>query len=210
MVLNSFSACSEIGANIRARADGNPEQKAHMINQNLTHVRKAIPRPSFTRTVNIIHFRKASARRRTTKVEPETETPPASIGHNSPPGIEIDLPLPTSTNRIWRRGHARSTGRTWTYLSKSYVTWKGKAADALKEQFPQLPAKIDGPFDVQLVITKAKRYKLDLDNRIKACLDFCAQSGLIADDKFQNRVVVEWGKAPMGARLTLTPAEPDS
>lgn len=141
---------------------------------------------------------------------PAVAETPAPIGHNNPPGVEIDLPLPTSTNRIWRRGHARSTGRTWTYLSKSYVTWKGKAAEALKAQFPELPARIDGPFDVNLVITRSKRYKLDLDNRIKAALDFSVQSGLIQDDKFQNRVVVEWGRAPMGARLTLTPAEPDA
>jgi Holliday junction resolvase RusA-like endonuclease len=170
---------------------------------------KFIAPPSFTRSVNIIHFRKAPTRRRASSVVSTIESSPAEIGHNQPPGIEIDLPLPTSTNRIWRRGHARSTGRTWTYLSKSYVTWKGKAAEALKEQFPQLPARIDGPFDVRLVITRAKRYKLDLDNRIKACLDFCAQSELIEDDKFQNRVLVEWGRAPMGARLTLTPAQPD-
>jgi Holliday junction resolvase RusA-like endonuclease len=157
----------------------------------------------------MIHLKKAVTRRRTTKTEPTIETP-APIGHNGPPGIEIDLPLPTSTNRIWRRGHSRGTGRTWTYLSKSYQTWKAKAAEALKVQFPTLPAKITGPFDVRLVITRAKRYKLDLDNRIKAALDFSVQSGLIEDDKFQNRVVVEYGKAPMGARLTLTPAEPDA
>jgi Holliday junction resolvase RusA-like endonuclease len=166
--------------------------------------------PSFARSVNLIHFRKASSRRRPAPVVPTVTASPFEIGHNQPPGIEIDLPLPTSTNRIWRRGHARSTGRTWTYLSKSYVTWKGKAAEALKAQFPQLPAKIVGPFDVNLVITRSKRYKLDLDNRIKAALDFSVQSGLIEDDKYQNRVVVEWGRAPMGARLTLTPADPDS
>lgn len=153
---------------------------------------------------------KKPAQRTSAKKADEAELSGPGIGHNGPPGIEIDLPLPTSTNRIWRRGHARSTGRTWTYLSKSYVTWKGKAAEALKAQFPATPQTITGPFDVRLVITRAKRYKLDLDNRIKACLDFCAQSGLIEDDKFQNRVVVEWGRAPMGARLTLTPADPDA
>lgn len=157
----------------------------------------------------LIHLKKASTRRRTTKAAPVIETP-APIGHNGPPGIEIDLPLPTSTNRIWRRGHSRGTGRTWTYLSKSYQNWKVKAAEALKAQFPVLPAKITGPFDVRLVLSKAKRYKLDMDNRLKAPLDFATQSGLIEDDKYQNRVVVEWGKAPMGARLTLTPADPDA
>jgi Holliday junction resolvase RusA-like endonuclease len=122
--------------------------------------------------------------------------------------IVVDLPLPTSTNRIWRRGHARSTGRTWTYLSKSYQNWKAKADEALKEQMAgQRWPKITGPFDVILTITKAKRFKLDLDNRIKACLDFAVQAGLIEDDKYQNRVVVEWGKAPRGARLELLPVE---
>ncbi|TXM69634.1 RusA family crossover junction endodeoxyribonuclease [Methylobacterium sp. WL120] len=149
-----------------------------------------------------------AVRKRASKPAPAVQEDPAPIGHNgAPASIEIDLPLPTSTNRIWRRGHSRRTGNTWTYLSKSYQTWKMKAGAALKAQHPKLPAKIVGPFDVHLVITKAKRFKLDLDNRIKSAVDFCVQSGLIEDDKFQNRVVVEWGKAPMGARLTLTAAE---
>jgi Holliday junction resolvase RusA-like endonuclease len=153
---------------------------------------------------------KAPAKRRRVATAPEVpaDTTPATIGHNGPPSIVLDLPLPTSTNRIWRRGHSRGTGRTWTYLSKSYQNWKVKAEAALKEQRPAMTLeRIEGPFDVLLIITKAKRFKLDLDNRIKAALDFCVQSGLIQDDKFQNEVTVRWGKAPMGARLTLTPAE---
>jgi Holliday junction resolvase RusA-like endonuclease len=153
---------------------------------------------------------RASSRKKQAAPAVVDDAPPAPIGHNGPPGIEIDLPLPTSTNRIWRRGHARSTGRTWTYLSKSYQNWKVKAEAALKAQFPVMPDQIRGPFDVRLVITRAKRYKLDLDNRVKAALDFCTQSGLIEDDKFQNRLTVEWGKAPTGARLMLTPAEPEA
>lgn len=151
-------------------------------------------------------------RRRTPPAPVSTpDLPPAAIGHNGPPSIVLDLPLPTSTNRIWRRGHSRRTGNTWTYLSKSYQNWKVKAEAALKGQRPAMTLeRIDGPFDLHLVITRAKRFKLDLDNRIKAALDFCVQSGLIEDDKFQNRVTVEWGKAPMGARLTLTPAEVDA
>ncbi|WP_298962432.1 RusA family crossover junction endodeoxyribonuclease [uncultured Methylobacterium sp.] len=122
----------------------------------------------------------------------------------------IDLPLPTSTNRIWRRGHSRRTGRTWTYLSTSYQTWKTKADDALRELKATGPIeRISGPFDVHLVISKAKRFKTDLDNRTKAALDWATQAGLIDDDKFQNRVVIEWGRAPKGARLTLTEAQID-
>jgi Holliday junction resolvase RusA-like endonuclease len=156
---------------------------------------------------------KAPAKRRKATPKPKTDPalPSPPIGHNGPPSIVLDLPLPTSTNRIWRRGHSRRTGNTWTYLSKSYQNWKLKAEAALKQQRPAMTVvRIEGPFDVDLVITKAKRFKLDLDNRIKSCLDFAVQSGLIQDDKFQNVVTVRWGKAPMGARLTLTPAEVDS
>ncbi|WP_164712222.1 RusA family crossover junction endodeoxyribonuclease [Methylobacterium currus] len=119
--------------------------------------------------------------------------------------IEIDLPLPTSTNRIWRRGSSRRTGRTWTYLSASYQTWKAKADEALKELRASGPvARIEGPFEVRLVIDRKKRHKLDLDNRLKAPLDWAQAAGLIVDDKLQDRVTVEWGRAPKGARLTLT------
>lgn len=136
---------------------------------------------------------------------------PVGVGHNRPPAeIEIDLPLPTSTNRIWRRGHSRRTGRTWTYLSASYTKWKAKADEALAELRAAGPVQtISGPFEVRLVISKAKRHKLDLDNRLKAPLDWAQQAGLITDDKLQDRVTVAWGRAPKGARLTLTEVQID-
>ncbi|MCB1466552.1 MAG: RusA family crossover junction endodeoxyribonuclease [Rhizobiaceae bacterium] len=121
--------------------------------------------------------------------------------------ITIDLPLPTSTNRIWRQP-SRFSKSPRPYLNPTYEKWKREADGELMRQRPGKGWRtITGPFDVGLVVTLKKRFKFDLDNRIKAVLDWCKDVGLIVDDKFSNRVVIEWGEVPLGVRLTLSPAE---
>ena len=116
--------------------------------------------------------------------------------------ITVDLPMPQSANTIWRRG------RLSTYINPSYVKWKAKADAELARQLSGDWETIRGPFNVTLTLPFRKRFIIDLDNRIKASLDWAAQAGLIENDKFQNRVVLEWGDVPLGARLSLTQASP--
>lgn len=122
--------------------------------------------------------------------------------------ITLDLPLPPSTNTIWRRGKNRSTGKSVTYLNPTYKKWKEKAdVELLRQRVGKRWRMITGPFDVILTLPLKKRFKIDLDNRIKATLDWAKQAGLILEDKFQHTVLLRWGEAPMGARVELTPVE---
>lgn len=114
-------------------------------------------------------------------------------------GIIIDLPTPPSTNRIWR---ANKAGSKRISKSKEYVSWQ-KSADALAlstGQFRGLKT-IVGPFEAYIVI---KRVRGDLDNRgSKALLDWLQSRGVIADDKYLEKLTMEWGDAPAGVRVTL-------
>jgi Holliday junction resolvase RusA-like endonuclease len=114
--------------------------------------------------------------------------------------IEIDIPMPSSANTIWRRG------RWSTYINPAYEKWMEKADFELCQQFKECWSAITGPFHVILTITKKKQYKIDLDNRIKATLDWAAKAGIIENDKFQESVTIRWGDIPSGARLCLFPA----
>jgi Holliday junction resolvase RusA-like endonuclease len=51
--------------------------------------------------------------------------------------------------------------------------------------------------------------KIDLDNGLKALIDYLRRIELIEDDshKHMRRLVVEWGIAPMGCRVTVRPCE---
>ena len=121
--------------------------------------------------------------------------------------ITLDLPMPTSTNRIWRMPSRFSKSRK-PYLNPTYQKWKNESDGELMRQRPGKGwHTITGPFDVTLEVTKKKRFKMDLDNRIKALLDWAKQVGLIVDDKYQNTVKIAWGDVPLGCRLTLAPAQ---
>lgn len=117
-------------------------------------------------------------------------------------GIRLDLPLPTSVNAIWRRS------KFATYLSPSYKNWMQRADEQLQLQRAgkDWPC-IEGPFNVAVMMPVQKQYVIDLDNRIKASLDWAQKAGLVANDKFANLLAVEWGPVPQGVRIWLVPAE---
>jgi len=120
-------------------------------------------------------------------------------------GIRLDLPLPTSTNLIWR------VGRGHTYLNPAYKNWMERASAALEAQRSGLNVDhIPGWFDVAMMLSERKRGIADIDNRVKATLDWAKKAGLIVDDKLDNRVVLEWGPLPASqVRVWLVPSESD-
>ena len=118
--------------------------------------------------------------------------------------IELDLPMPPSTNALWRSNRGR------VHLSSQYKKWIAKA-DALVTGQPGWRGKtITGRFTVMLVLDEARmRSNRDWDNTIKAPQDFAKRLGLIVDDSIKysrGGTVVLAGKeeAPEGARLILT------
>lgn len=117
--------------------------------------------------------------------------------------IRLDLPLPTSTNAIWRQGRGR------TYISASYKNWMARASEALEEQRAGLQLEHIGEhFHAAIMLSEKKRGIADLDNRTKASLDWAKKAGLIVDDKRCDLVVNEWGPIPASRALVwLVPAE---
>jgi Holliday junction resolvase RusA-like endonuclease len=114
--------------------------------------------------------------------------------------IVLDLPMPPSVNRIWRR-----RGGGGMYLAKEYQDWINRANNFLLAQKCKINGRqIKGRFELTLTISDRQR-RGDLDNRLKTVLDFCQRVNLIENDKHAERIVLEWGNAPEGCRVRLAP-----
>ena len=125
--------------------------------------------------------------------------------HNGGRGvIVLDLPYPTSTNRIWRSGHSR------VHKSVEYKTWRRAAENLFLAQKRGCVA-VKGHFRADIILSSAKRRSnADCDNRSKAVLDFLEAMNLIENDCLCDRVSIEWGapeQAPEGCRVFVFPTE---
>jgi Holliday junction resolvase RusA-like endonuclease len=114
--------------------------------------------------------------------------------------ITIDLPMPISTNKIWR------TGRGRTYRSKEYVAWCEQAdlEVTASKQYPK--RKINGPFEVEILLSTVGRKGRDGDNFCKAALDFCQSRDMVRNDSDCRRGSWEWvepERAPQGCRVII-------
>ncbi|WP_315731613.1 MULTISPECIES: RusA family crossover junction endodeoxyribonuclease [unclassified Bradyrhizobium] len=128
----------------------------------------------------------------------------ADAPFHCPADIVLDLPPPVSVNRIWR---ARKAGKKRVRISPEYAAWKIEA-DKLSiatGAFRGLKP-IRGKFEAQLII---RRRNGDLDNFSKGVLDWLQSRAVIVNDKFCERLVVEWGEAPAGARVIVKPLGTD-
>ncbi len=96
-------------------------------------------------------------------------------------GFSLTLPLPTSANRIWRRG---AGGKT-THISQEYALWKREAEHAAKSAGIE---PVAGRYRLLLLIPSKDR--ADADNRIKAVSDLLVRVGLIPDDRHAWEVTV--------------------
>lgn len=90
--------------------------------------------------------------------------------------IRLDLPLPPSTNALWRRGTRK--GKPGMIKSKAYAAWIEQAGWQL---LTQRPAPIDGDYHIALYLPANVRG--DIDNRIKAASDLLVTHKLIDDAK---------------------------
>lgn len=111
--------------------------------------------------------------------------------------IRLDLPSPPSVNAT-RRAH----GPGIRLLEK----WHAHADMAVMAA-GRLPKAIPGAFEATITFPETSR--MDLDNGVKAVIDYARRIELITDDnkKFMRRLVVEFGDVPSGCRLTLAPLE---
>ena len=112
----------------------------------------------------------------------------------------LDLPFPPSVNRIWRM----RKGGGKPYLDTRYQTWKRVADNLyLANKRNWLPVK--GNFRATITLDIAHRGRTDLDNRIKALLDWLQRAKIIENDSLCDGLNVKWGRAPDGCRVELRP-----
>lgn len=124
----------------------------------------------------------------------------------------MDLPFPPSVNRIWRTSRVDPLKRNNVYLSTEYRTWMRQANSAVLvngtwRKRTAMPAE----FKALILLDRAQRLTSkgnasDVDNRIKAVLDWAQRSELIANDALCEEVTARWAptaEAPHGCRLVL-------
>lgn len=130
----------------------------------------------------------------------DAHTPAIDVGP-----VVIELPYPPSMNRIWRS--AASAAGQQVYLAPSYVKWRQAADALLMSERGWSKKRLIGPFEIEIGLCPPKSHpRGDLDNRIKAVLDWLQRANIIVNDKFCQRLVVQWvptEAAPCGCRATL-------
>lgn len=114
--------------------------------------------------------------------------------------FSVDLPCPPSVNRV-RRIDGKGARLLKAWHKRADVLLMG-ARGRTRQPLPI--GRIKGPFEAHIVISD-KLTGIDLDNGIKAILDYAVRIELVPDDaqKYFRRLVVEWGPALEGCRLTL-------
>lgn len=125
----------------------------------------------------------------------------------------LDLPLPPSVNRIWRKSGAAKAAGT-IHRSPEYKSWVHKAGLALlvsgaKRGRKAITGRFTAIIEIQRTWTVLQRNKFDLENRTKALFDFCQEHGFIGDDRDLEEYTVKWTStnAPHGCRITLRSCE---
>jgi len=112
--------------------------------------------------------------------------------------IVLDLPMPTSTNRLYGRG------RKGVHRSAEYVRWMEEADMAVMADKAYPRRKIAGPFGV--VIMLSREHRGDGDNRIKAAMDWLQSRDIVRNDSDCQNGLWMWVApelAPRGCRVVL-------
>lgn len=115
--------------------------------------------------------------------------------------IILDLPVPISVNRSRRvdwEGARKVKG--WTRTADAMVLAARSRSCS--------PLKLEKIAKFELTVTLSEQHTgIDLDNGLKCLIDYLRRIELIEDDrqKCMRRLVVEWGSAPEGCRVTLRP-----
>jgi Holliday junction resolvase RusA-like endonuclease len=121
-----------------------------------------------------------------------------------PAEIVIDLPFPPSVNRIWR-GVRRDNGRS-VMLSPEYRKWKDEAdALAMLRRACRDGNRVVGPFEAAILLNM-EAGRGDIDNRIKAVLDWLQSRRVIENDSLCMELSIKWAlpeQAPDGCRVTV-------
>lgn len=116
------------------------------------------------------------------------------------PDMVIDLPAPPSVNRTRKLDFSSlRVTNAWKNVANAYVL----AAKGRRNS----PLRLTKVSRFELLVVFSETHKLDLDNGLKALIDYLRKIEAIEDDspKHLRRLIVEFGHAPMGVRVTIRP-----
>jgi Holliday junction resolvase RusA-like endonuclease len=114
--------------------------------------------------------------------------------------IILYLPFPISTNALWRSAMGR------VFISPKYKAWKHEADGMFLTQKKSLKP-IKGNFTAVITLDERRRkVARDVDNRGKCLLDALQHFGLIEDDKFCDRITIQWGNVE-GCSVVVIPVQ---
>jgi len=112
-----------------------------------------------------------------------------------PPDVVLDLPPPVSVNKLRRIDwHGAKRAKNWRRVANGYLLM-------LKVKPTKIPR-----FEILMVLDEST-VRCDADNAVKMVVDYLRLVEVIENDspKHMRRVVVEWGDAPLGCRVTVRP-----
>ena len=108
----------------------------------------------------------------------------------------IDLPLPPSTNALWRSNRGR------VHRSRRYLAWLKEAG---WELLTQRPKRITGGVEIRIAIGRPDNRKRDLDNvATKAILDLLTAHQIITDDSKVTSLAARWCSDTAPGRVAVT------
>jgi hypothetical protein len=105
----------------------------------------------------------------------------------------VHLPLPPSTNRLWRLGRAggNAAGASLIHKSAIYKSWRSSAAWAVKVALNGVKG-LPGAYALRIRAIRADDRGLNLGNIEKPLSDALQEGGVIVDDKLAKRIEIEW------------------
>ena len=109
----------------------------------------------------------------------------------------FDLPLPPSVNTYWRNFRGR------TILSKAGRQFKADVSECVIDQ--NVPKLGNARLDVTIFLHPRDKRKIDLDNRLKSCLDAIQDAGVYDDDEQIDSLTIHRGaiKSGGGVRVVI-------
>lgn len=111
--------------------------------------------------------------------------------------VSVDLPIPPSTNALYR--NVRGRGRVKT---ERYCEWIRAASWDFKDQKPR---PVHGPIKIEIAFGRYRdKRRRDIDNRVKGALDGLKDFGVIEDDHLVQELRIYWADDVLPGRCTVS------